>query len=236
MVARIHAVLLRENDSEGFAIKSSIGQDSRLPRDEVVAVPDSSQEVKIAGLAAALSNGHYTYDVQPLDRAYPPRFHLPVEKSAPYITVALPSFGIFVLTISDELNTPRIDLFVAAVRPAQAASVTKSFNQAKALMKGWNREGQGWPIHDFLRAYLESLILGVTPSGTQATASCAVRFGRYPNDPAWKSASKIGSRMSFTPLDHSITDCGNPKDADFLAPVLWNLLLPCLHGPIRVGN
>ncbi len=166
MVARIHAVLLRENVGEGFAIKSSIGQDSRLPRDEVVAVPDSSQEVKIAGLAAALSNGHYTYDVQPFDRAYPPRFHLPVEKSAPYITVALPSFGIFVLTISDELNTPRIDLFVAAVRPAQAASITKSFNQAKALMKEWNREGQGWPIHDFLRAYLESLMLDMTPSST----------------------------------------------------------------------
>ena len=32
---------------------------------------------------------------------------------------------------------------------------------------------------------------------TRATASCALRFGRYPNDPAWKSASKIGSRMSF---------------------------------------
>src|SRR5258708_20785931 len=39
-----------------------------------------------------------------------------------------------------------------------------------------------------------------------------------------------------SPLDHSITDCRNRKDADFLAPILWNLLLPCLHGPIRVGN
>ena len=25
----------------------------------------------------------------------------------------------------------------------------------------------------------------------------AVRFGRYPYDPDWKSASKIGSRISF---------------------------------------
>src|SRR5438876_12356082 len=30
------------------------------------------------------------------------------------------------------------------------------------------------------------------------TASCAVRFGRYPYDPGWKSASKIGSRMSLS--------------------------------------
>src|ERR1700722_6578332 len=32
---------------------------------------------------------------------------------------------------------------------------------------------------------------------TRLIASCAVRFGRYPYDPAWKSASKIGSRMSL---------------------------------------
>src|SRR5437762_10436723 len=35
------------------------------------------------------------------------------------------------------------------------------------------------------------------------------------------------------PLDHSITDRRNRQDADF-SPVLWNLLLPCPHGPIRV--
>jgi hypothetical protein len=29
-------------------------------------------------------------------------------------------------------------------------------------------------------------------SATRFTASCAVRLGRYPNDPSWKSASKIG--------------------------------------------
>src|SRR6202008_2397705 len=28
--------------------------------------------------------------------------------------------------------------------------------------------------------------------------SCAVRLGRYPNDPGWKSASKTGSMMSLS--------------------------------------
>jgi Fn3 associated len=175
MVARIHAVLLRENNSDGLAIKSSIGQDCPLPRDEVVAVLDSSKRVKIAGLAGNLSDGRYTYDVQPLDRTYPPRFHLAVEKIAPYITVALPSSGVFVLTISDELNTPRINLFIAAVSPAQSASITKSFSEAKALMKEWNREGQGWPIHDFLRAYLESLMLGAKPLSARPQVNAAVK-------------------------------------------------------------
>jgi Chitobiase/beta-hexosaminidase C-terminal domain len=176
MVARIHAVLLRGNDTDGLAIKSSLGQDSNLPRDEIVAVLDSSERVKIAGLAGNLSNGRYTYDVQPLDRAYQSHFHLAVEKSAAYIAVELPSLGVYVLTISDELNTPRINLFIAAVSLAQAASITNSFSAAKTQMKEWNREGEGWPIHDFLRAYLESLMLGAMPSTTGEQASAAKKI------------------------------------------------------------
>src|SRR5580698_4493177 len=35
------------------------------------------------------------------------------------------------------------------------------------------------------------------------------------------------------PLNHTIADSRNRQDADFLAPVLRNLLLPSSHGPIR---
>src|ERR1017187_7065014 len=37
-------------------------------------------------------------------------------------------------------------------------------------------------------------------------------------------------------LDHAIADPGNREDADLGASVLRNLLLPCSHGPIRVGD
>src|SRR5664279_4054527 len=36
------------------------------------------------------------------------------------------------------------------------------------------------------------------------------------------------------PLNHTIADSRSRLDADFLAPVLRNLLLPSPHGPIRV--
>jgi hypothetical protein len=200
MVACIHAVLLRENDSDRVAIKSSIGQDSRLPRDEVVAVLDSSQRVKIAGLAGNLSNGRYTYDVQPLDRTFPPRFHLAVEKSGPSITIALPSFGVYVLTISDELNTPRINLFVAAVSPAKAASITKSFSEAKAQMKEWNLEGQGWPIHDFLRAYLISLMLGANPLGGGLQVNAADKIASKAGTPSnAENDAAVTAEPTFSP-------------------------------------
>src|SRR5450755_3700155 len=38
------------------------------------------------------------------------------------------------------------------------------------------------------------------------------------------------------PLNHTVANSRNRQDADFLAPVLWNLLLPPPHGPIRVGD
>src|SRR5450759_3688134 len=35
-------------------------------------------------------------------------------------------------------------------------------------------------------------------------------------------------------LNHTVADSRDRQDADFLAPVLGNLLLPSPHGPIRV--
>jgi hypothetical protein len=162
MLARIQSVLVRGN----HAFSANIQPVPRWPRDEVVAVLGPGDRVQIAGLAAKLPNGRYTYDLQPLDPAYPRQPHLVLEKTAPSIALALPSAGLYVLTIADDRNTPRIDLFVAAARPAQAASLEKSFSDAKALLKQWNGDYYGWPIHDFQWAYLQSLMLGTKPLTT----------------------------------------------------------------------
>ncbi|MGB6689194.1 MAG: chitobiase/beta-hexosaminidase C-terminal domain-containing protein [Terracidiphilus sp.] len=159
MMARVHAALLgQSHDSSG----SAAGLKPRLPRDEAIAVLGPGNQVEVAGLAAHLNNGRYTYDLRPLDRATAPQFHLVFEKSGPSITLPIPSAGLYDLTIYDDLNSPRIDLLIAALGLAQAASVTKSFKQLKALMDDWNSDKEGWPIHDLQRAYLQSL-LGVKP-------------------------------------------------------------------------
>jgi hypothetical protein len=46
--------------------------------------------------------------------------------------------------------------------------VRASFHDAQALFKDWNDDFQGWPIHDFQRAYLEALILGINPQMPRA--------------------------------------------------------------------
>ena len=157
LLARIHQSLAASVD--GSVAGPTAQRGFRLPRDEQVAVLDSDNRVHVEGLAARMSNGHYTYDLRPLDRSHARQFHLEFEKSGPSITLAVPSAGLYFVTVRDALNMTRIDLFIAAVEPVRAAEVAKSYHAGAALMKEWNTYYLGWPVHDFQRAYLTSLML-----------------------------------------------------------------------------
>jgi hypothetical protein len=154
MLAQIRTVLAAKNHgvSNGYHAEPT----PQTSRDEAVAVLYAANRVQVAGLLTQLPKGRYTYDLRPLNSAYPPQFHLIVEKTAPSIDLALPAPGLYDVTITDALDTPRIDLFLAAIRPPQSADF-ESFRRAKEVMAQWNEDYTGWPIHDFLRAYLESL-------------------------------------------------------------------------------
>jgi hypothetical protein len=175
MLTRIRTVLVRENRDTGDRDPSaSIHRARPLPRDEVAAELGPDNGVQVAGLAAKLANGHYTYDLRPLDRSHPRQFHIAVEKNGPSIAIQVPAAGLYTVTIADDQNTPRIDLFIAAVNSAQAANITKSFTEAKSLLRKWIESNYGWPIHAFQWAYLESIALGEQPvSGAGPEAAAA---------------------------------------------------------------
>lgn len=166
MLGRIRAVVSRRRLDQ----ESGEDQVSRVPRDESLVMLGPGNRVDIKGLAAKLPNGRYSYDLRPFNRAYPHQLRVALEKNSPNIRLSLPSSGLYGLTIYDQLNSPRVDVLIAAVEPAQSAKVSKSFHDAAALIGDWNIDYQGWPIHDFQRAYLESLVLGIKPppSGMQA--------------------------------------------------------------------
>src|ERR1700733_2017019 len=154
MLSRIRTVLSAKNHtvSNGY----HAGPAAQMSRDEAVAVLNAANHVRVAGLLTELPKGRYTYDLRPLNPAYPPQFHLILEKTAPTIDLALPAPGLYDITITDTLDTPRIDLFLAAIGPAQSPEF-KSFHHAREVMDEWNEDYAGWPIYDFLRAYLQSL-------------------------------------------------------------------------------
>jgi hypothetical protein len=160
MLAGIRTALSRryQGASNGHNAEAT----TQTSRDEAVAMLEVANRVHVAGLLVQLPNGRYTYDLRPLNHAYPPQFRLVMEKTAPSVYLSLPASGLYDITITDAFDTPRIDLFLAAITPAQSADFA-SFQHAKAVMAKWNSDNAGWPIHDFLRAYLESLMQSAKP-------------------------------------------------------------------------
>jgi hypothetical protein len=171
MLARIGAALLREN--RDFSASSDIHPPFGTPRDELLAVLGPGNQVQVGGLVTNLPNGRFTLYIRPLDPARPGQFHLVVDKTTPFLSFPLSSAGLYLVIVRDELNRPRIHLFLAAIGSVQEESVKKSFHDMKQLMHQWDDDFNGWPIHDFQWAYLESLVAGTQPAGDPQSASKA---------------------------------------------------------------
>jgi Fn3 associated len=171
MLARIGAALIRED--RDFSAVPDFHPPFGSPRDEILAALGPGNQVHVEGLVTNLPNGRFTLYIRPLDPAGPGQFHLVVDKTTPSISFPLPSAGLYLVTVRDELNRPRIHLFLAAISSAQEANSKKSFHDMKQLIHQWDDDFNGWPIHDFQWAYLESLVAGTQPAVDPQNASKA---------------------------------------------------------------
>lgn len=171
MMARIHSVLAAPSSDRSY-----VQDASRAAPEETVAVLNAVNRVHISGLLASLPQGHYAYDLRPLDPASPRQFRVAFEKTGRSVTLKLPGPGLYILNISDDSSRPRIDLFLAAIRSAQTAHF-QSFHTAEDLVEQWDGDYAGWPIHELMRAYLQSLMqraAGV-PGGESAARATGQR-------------------------------------------------------------
>jgi hypothetical protein len=154
ILARFRAVMDRRHAESSDANAAEASR--QISRDEAVAVLDPDHRVRLAGLLAALPPARYTCDLRPLDPANKQQLHLAIDKTESSMELTLPAPGLYVATITDAMSTPRVELFLAAISPQQSAAYA-SFPQTKAVIAKWNSEYFGWPVHDILRAYLESV-------------------------------------------------------------------------------
>jgi Chitobiase/beta-hexosaminidase C-terminal domain len=174
MLARIQAVLARQDR------EPKIDRAPHLASDEVVAELDANNRVVFGGLSASLSDGDYNGDLQSLSSESVRRLSVPLHKNGDSATLQLPGPGLYELIVSDSITGPRINVLLAAVRRGQGSASIKNFQDARKMMQDWDEYYQGWPIHDFQRAYLQALMIGITPpldARTLTRASIVIRQG-----------------------------------------------------------
>jgi hypothetical protein len=153
-----HALLQKQSAKPSSqALHASQPVTTVAKRDEVLVILDRDGNARVGGLLASLPNGAYTYNLLPLDHTQPSHFHVPLEKSSSTCLFPARSPGLYEISIWDKQNTPRIDLLLAAIEPAQTEAFS-SFARARKLLEVWDAQYYGWPVHDLLRAYLESLM------------------------------------------------------------------------------
>lgn len=177
---RIHAALVQTGLKPEFTTRHG----SPLPRDEAVVMLDAHSGSEVTGLVSALQDGLYTYTVRALDHTDTSLVRKTLEKRGSSVILGIPSPGLYEAIITDRLNSPRIDLLIAAVEAAQGASIRDSFRDAKALLADWNDAFQGWPIHDFQRAYLRALMLNINPQAPPTVSTTSSGEKRRPGDVA----------------------------------------------------
>lgn len=171
LIERIHAALVQQRTHPRLVLAVH----SRAARDEAVAVLGTDNRIEISGLAAALSDGRYVYDLTPIGSGVPPQTGIPFQKAGHSIALTVPGPGVYRLRIVDPLRNPRIDGLIAAVRLRGGAEIVDDFHKAHALFEDWVENYQGWPVHDFQRAYLEALMLNIRPAaeGTRTAPASA---------------------------------------------------------------
>jgi hypothetical protein len=125
--------------------------------DEALATIDPKGKVTVGGLLSALPDGAYTYSLTPLKDRESAQVHLTLQKTASTCLFTVPGPGLYEIALTDADSTPRINLFLAAIQPSQQAAFS-SYPKAKKLLTEWDAEYYGWPLHDFLRAYLHALM------------------------------------------------------------------------------
>jgi len=159
LLSRVNAVMLKKDAH----IASSQADEPAAASDETAVIVNAENRVEVAGLAASLSDGSYSYEVQPIPRGSGQHTRGIFEKHGRSISLTVQGEGLFDVLIYDRLKTPRIDLLLAAMPLPRGEEMVKSFEDIGALLKDWNEDYQGWPVHELRRAYLRSVILGIEP-------------------------------------------------------------------------
>ena len=162
MFVAVRNVLLLRPASAESALPFEAGRAAMAGNFEMVAGMSAQGEVSIAPGLQFLPAGRYSLSVsrerpQTGDSAVP-RVQ-PLDWSAggeSAARVRIGGLGLYRIRVSDQAYVPRIEVEVLATSPANASAEADALKQTRETILSWSHTHVGWPVHAFLRVYLES--------------------------------------------------------------------------------
>jgi hypothetical protein len=158
MFVAVRNVLLLRPATAETAFPTATGRAEMAPNFELIAAVSPQGEISIAPALRALPSGQYsltvTKDGQTAAAARPSVQPLDWSTVQKVAQVRVGGSGLYRIRVSDQLHVPRIEVEVLATSPASLAAETAGLKQARATLLQWSHNG--WPVHAFLRVYLES--------------------------------------------------------------------------------
>jgi hypothetical protein len=164
MFVAVRNVLLLRPATAETAFPASAGRESMAVNSEIVAAVSPQGEISIAPALRALPSGQYglrvSADGQSTMATAPGVQSLDWSAAQKVAQIRVGGPGLYRIRVSDQAYVQRFDIEVLATSPASLAAETAGLKMVRETTLKWTHEG--WPLHDFLRVYLESR-LSVSP-------------------------------------------------------------------------
>ena len=160
MFVAVRSVLLMRPAAAGEPFSEPAGREESAANIETVAALDGGT-VSIAPALHVLPAGHYRLEVR-WDGAQPGGIRaaavqpLDWDPARGAAQVRVPGPGLYRVAVVDETRVPRIEVELLATAAGSVASETDGLKKIRLTVIDWNRVHEGWSLHDFLRAYLQS--------------------------------------------------------------------------------
>jgi hypothetical protein len=161
MFVAVRNVLLLRPIAVEAAFPKPTGRAEMAGNFEMVAAVSPQGEISITPALRVLPPGQYSLSVmkegqQAAASTIPALQPLAWISGQPVAQVRVGGVGLYHIRVSDQAYIPRIEIEVLATSPASYPAEAAELKQTRETILDWSHTHEGWPLHPFLRVYLES--------------------------------------------------------------------------------
>jgi hypothetical protein len=161
MFVAVRNVLLLRPVAAETAFPQPTGRAEMAGNFEMVAAVSPQGEISITPSLRVLPPGQYSLSVmkegqQAAQSTIPAAQPLDWNPAHPLAQVRVGGAGLYHIRVTDPSYIPRIEVEVLATSAASYPAEAAGLKRARETILDWSHTHDGWPLHPFLRVYLES--------------------------------------------------------------------------------